>query len=114
MGNDVQAAACLPENPTCNDGICGSANAAPYWQSPTPTNSVLCSKGTVQSLTRATNRWTWTCKGYNPDGASVACSTHAMPLNGTCGTAHGKLLFSAPSGGVLCGPNSPLVGSEPS
>lgn len=93
------------------DGSCGSANASTFTAAP---SAGLCSTGSASAVT-GTGPWSWSCFGTN-NGKNASCSANIAPtaLNGSCGSANGMTLSSAPSAS-LCqiGNASAVSGSGP-
>jgi len=97
------------------NGVCGSSNGQSLSVAPI---TGLCNVGS-SSVLSGSNPWTWTCSGSNGGTRSGTCSTKAIPVNGVCGSANGKVynvdcgdFFCSPSGAELCsvGTNSILNG----
>jgi hypothetical protein len=99
--------ATLTPAPVVN-GACGSANGTDLTSAPT-TN--LCSAGTQSSVT-GSGPWDWTCAGSN-GGSTASCSAN-LEINGTCGSANGTDLTSAPTTNLCnAGTQSSVTGSGP-
>ena len=89
---------------TTPTAVCGTADGANL--SDAPSGASLCKYG-EPSVPGGTGPWTWTCKGLK----NTASCTAYKPINGSCGSAHGKSLTSAPSAAELC---STGTGTTPS
>jgi len=94
------------------NGICGSANGIAVSSAPT-TN--LCSIGTASS-TSGSGPFNWTCSGSN-GGTNASCSAPLLTppaVNGTCGSANGVAVSSAPTTNLCSiGTASSTSGSGP-
>jgi len=93
------------------DGSCGSADGT--WVSSAPSSN-LCASGTASSVTGA-GPWSWSCAGSS-GGTTANCSANKVnTVNGSCGSANGAALSSAPAGADLCAQGNPsaVSGSGP-
>jgi len=94
-------------------GTCGSVNGttAPSLSSG---SAGLCTAGTVASFS-GSGPWSWSCTGSG-GGSTASCSASktATVVNGSCGSANGTTVASAPASG-LCnsGTASGVSGSGP-
>lgn len=82
-------AATCSASPRTN-AVCGPASLNGHTE---PPKNALCSVGQPGAIT-GNGPWTWTCSGQN-GGASVSCEAR-LSQNGSCGSAHGSALPSAP------------------
>jgi len=88
--------------PTPINGECGEAYGQVLTTIP-PENSYACSSGTMIDFNGGLNelgtgiKYFWECEGSN-GGYSVACSSAETldVINGTCGTANGQTISTAP------------------
>ncbi len=87
------------------DGSCGSANGVSASTSPTAN---LCSTGTASTIA-GTGPWAWSCTG-STGGSTAFCSAplSQQVVNGTCGSANGVPISTAPTTN-LCGTGSALA-----
>ncbi len=88
---------------TCNvaisaiNWVCGPANWTTVSSSNEPSTFATCTAGTVSSLVRQ-NPTTWSCVGSN-GGTTASCSVNLTELasNGSCWSANGTSLNTAPT-----------------
>jgi hypothetical protein len=93
---------------TGNNGACGPANGTDVASAPT-TN--LCSAGTASAVT-GTGPFDWTCAGGS-GGTTASCSANLL-ANGSCGSANGVAVSSAPTVNLCsAGTASAVTGSGP-
>lgn len=78
------------------NGSCGSASGTDV--ATQPSGSALCKTGSASGLASANGQWTWNC---TDSGTTSSCSAK-IEGSGTCGSANGQTLASAPSGASLC------------
>lgn len=93
-------------------GVCGNANNRAVSRAPT---EFLCEIGTP-SLITGTGPWSWTCKGIDggPDSPTCSAPTLLVPVNGTCGSANGQTVATAPTGNLCAtGTSTAIAGSGP-
>ena len=76
---------------TVVNGACGASNGADL-TSPPSTN--LCSAGTASTVT-GTGPWNWQCVGSG-GGITASCSAQ-LEVNGSCGSANGVAVNTAPT-----------------
>lgn len=88
--------------------VCGAANGASL--SAAPSGAQLCNYGAASAV-GGSGPWTWTCRGLK----NTASCTAYKPIAGTCGSANGKSLTTAPTATELCstGTASGVSGSGP-
>jgi hypothetical protein len=94
---------------TTPTAACGTANKANLSTIPS-TSTQLCSYG-VASAVGGTGPWTWTCRGLKNKASCMA----NKKVDGSCGSADGKNLTTAPTVAERCtaGSASALSGSGP-
>ncbi len=97
---DAVTGACTSGTP----GVCGPANSVAAASKPT---TGLCSTGTPFGMA-GTGPWTWDCVGTG-DFATTSCAT-ATVTNGTCGSANGVAVSSAPAAGLCSTGTASTVG----
>lgn len=86
---DVSAAAATTVN-----GACGSSNLGTFSSAPA-TN--LCNAGTATAVV-GTGPWWWSCNGGGvPVGTNASCQAFTNVVAGSCGTANGVSVATAPS-----------------
>ena len=100
-------------SPTCSatqtapviNGACGASNGGTFGFS-TPPSSGFCNTGSATAVTTNPTTYTWSCNGSG-GGTNSSCTAtrSAAPINGSCGTANGVSVYSAPSSN-LCGAGS--------
>ena len=93
------------------NGACGKADDVAVTSKPT---SNLCSAGTASRIS-GTGPWTWNCTGSNR-GTTAQCSApvKSAAVNGSCGSANGTDVASAPSSNLCsAGTASGVSGSGP-
>ena len=94
-------------------GACGSSNGGSLASAPTAN---LCSAGTASTVS-GSGPWSWTCAGSG-GGTSATCSATkavaAQPVNGSCGSANGTTVSTAPTANLCtAGTASTVSGSGP-
>jgi hypothetical protein len=97
------------------NGVCGVANGTTTSAAPTAN---LCNAGTVSTVA-GTGPWTWSCTGAN-GGSNASCaaptygSSSVTVVNGTCGSANGTTVSTAPTTNFCtAGTASSVSGSGP-
>jgi hypothetical protein len=110
--NGGTTATCSAQTSQPVNGACGSSNGASLTSKPT-TN--LCSAGTASTVA-GSGPWSWSCAGSN-GGTTATCSAldpSPSPVNGTCGSANGVAVSTAPTANLCsAGAASTVMGSGP-
>ena len=90
------------------NGSCGGSNGADLTGAPT---SGLCTTGMASSVS-GNGPWSWSCAGSN-GGTTAQCSAYLL-VNGSCGSANGMAVSTAPASGLCsAGTASSVSGSGP-
>lgn len=97
-------------------GVCGADHNSATFSS-APTNKArLCARGVASTATLSGSNWVWTCAGSGT-GSTASCYTAycSIAIDGSCGSANGGQLMTAPTGSELCayGTASPVAGIGP-
>ena len=99
---------------TKQNGTCGHAHGTTVASAGAITGSQRCLTGSGTAVS-GSGPYTWTCNGIN-GGNPQSCSASALAGDpGTCGSAHGTTVSTAPSGSSLCnsGTATSVSGSGP-
>jgi hypothetical protein len=90
------------------NGSCGGSNGADLTGTPT---SGLCTTGMASSVS-GSGPWNWNCAGSN-GGTTAQCFANLL-INGSCGSANGMAVSTAPASGLCsAGTASSVSGSGP-
>lgn len=98
----VNSGVCSATRVTSVNGVCKSISGT-HPNEPAKSSSSACDAGTFTDLSDTSSQWRWRCDGQNGGSNSGTCTANrATAVNGSCGSAHGTTVSSAPSEAASC------------